>query len=179
MSVLSAFKEWIEDVTGYASDNVVLEFGGGPEPSGDHATFSDPDSDEERGEGFRIARTSDAGALSTTYYQPEMITLSVNIYAQDGRSKLRALSLSWNELGPRKVLKADGLGFVRVSTIRRLPPGIDDTGIEYRYQADFTFRHGSQNVDAGDEWYVGDLTGQLVNDLDEEQDVTVGFDFTP
>lgn len=177
MSNLSTIKNWIETFTGYGSDNVVLEYGNGPEPTGDYASFGFLAGDIELSVPFVQDQTVVDGDMTITHYVQTEVTVPVSIYAYDGAQKIQDLSLSAQSFQGRKLLVDGGLVLVRKGPIINLTT-FNDTTADYRFQVDFEFRSSNQWTE--EDWEVQRLLfqGYLEPDSGDTLIDSYDLDFT-
>lgn len=164
--------DWVKYVTGYPDDNVIRAKDPGPRPVGEYATYylvaavpSDHAWEEQK-------LSDDKLFVEKTYYNRVRLTVTVDIYAEDGDAKLLSLAQSGNLYGARIILRAAGLSFIGGGGVRELAEPGD---VEYgpRYNADFDFYWYSEIGETIDRILEMILGGTFEDDQGNEDEVEV------
>ena len=171
MTINSALKSWVMEITGYDSQHVILETGNGPRPEGDFATFdvltvipgAHPD-----------VREYDLGddTKQIDYITRNELMVSVEVYSIDGMSHLLSLAKSGHLFRARQVLQPDKLAILRVGDPRKIPFD-SDTNWKPRFQCDFTINSYHTISEIIEQIEAYDFTGSFIRD--ENVVETIGF----
>jgi hypothetical protein len=136
----STIFDWIEVSTVFDDQHIIRENQSGPRPERPFITyellslvpsdFSTPQKIEDPG---------DPDNTLITYYNRARLSISVNVYAENGEEILAELNQSTELLVPRLTLRDGNLALIGMSSVRNLTE-LGDVGYRPRFQADFDFR---------------------------------------
>lgn len=170
----AVIKAWLEDVTEYASDNVMYSYGGGPRPTGDFAMFGKFVFDAEYGQEFISDEQVDdvEGEITRTHTQLCVIRVDISVFSIDGAEVLQRLALSPGTFKHRKALADGDLVFVRKSPTIPIPM-FSDTDTRYGDRANFYFSTQSDFVEVDYTLDTATATGSLVDVSGDEIPVEI------
>jgi hypothetical protein len=171
MTINSALKSWVMEITGYDNQHVILENEDGGRPVGPFATF---DILTILPGAHPNVKKTDLGdkTFQVEYATRNVLMVSVEVYAQDGMDHLQSLAKSNYLFAVRQILNAEKLAIMRAGDPRKIPFD-SDTNWKGRYQCDFTMNSYHTISEIIEQIEAYDFTGSFVHDEDVVE--TIGF----
>lgn len=166
----TTIKSWIVWASGYDAGQVILanQSPSNPVPTGDHISFEVIADVDDGGMTVIQSEPVNIWDVERTLLDRHIVTVSVNVYAEDGQAVLHKLKKA-TALPEIRDIFGYSIAFIRASTARNLT-GIEDTTFAPRYQADFDLREATEWVvpidrDDGiwDDYHIdGEIGGETV-----------------
>lgn len=171
MTINSALKSWVMEVTGYDDQHVILENENGGRPVGAFATFDILTILPGAHPNVKKTNQGDQTFL-TEYTTRNVLMVSVEVYALDGMNHLQSLAKSNHLLAVRQILNAEKLAIMRAGEPRKIPFD-SDTNWKGRYQCDFSINSYHTISEIIEQIEAYDFTGSFIRD--ENVVETIGF----
>lgn len=175
MTIKSALKDWVMQVSGLDGQHVILANQNGAQPVGDFATF---DILTVVTHDYPDAKQTDLGGgnLQFDYTVRNELFVSIESYSKDGLNLLQDLAISNHLFSVRQILAAEKLALLRAGDPRNLAAP-SETEWKPRFQCDFVMNSYHTLTEIIEQITAYDFTGKFIRDKNVID--TVGFSVNP